>query len=227
MKKIMVLFIGLLVSTTGQATDDQSIWVSNTFQSDFGGSSYLAFMELQPRFNNDSSRFSQLILRPFIGYKATKKLQLWIGYAWQGEYNSKDKFDLATDDLIEQVQWVDNLTSQVNFQYRFRLEQRFFENADLSHRMRHRFRLQYSIPDTKLFLVAFDELFVYFNSVNSGRLEHSVQTGVNQNRSYLGLGYKIHPHVNIDTGYQLQYVNNFGREDLYNHVWLTNVNVNF
>jgi len=41
----MVLFIGLLVSTTGQATDDQSIWVSNTFQTDFGGSSYLAFME--------------------------------------------------------------------------------------------------------------------------------------------------------------------------------------
>jgi len=28
-------------------------------------------------------------------------------------------------------------------------------------------------------------------------------------------------------GYQLQYVNNFGTPDLYNHVWLTNVNVNF
>jgi hypothetical protein len=227
MKKIMAIFFGLLVSTTSQATDDQSIWVSNTFQTDFGGSSYLGFMELQPRFNDDSSKFSQLIVRPFIGYRVTKKLQLWLGYAWQGEYNSKDKFDMATDDIIEQVQWVDNLTSQVNFQYRFRLEQRFIENADLSHRMRHRFRLQYSIPDSKLFVVAFDELFVYFNSINSGRMEHSVQAGVNQNRSYLGLGYKIHPHVNIDTGYQLQYVNNFGREDLYNHVWLTNVNVNF
>jgi hypothetical protein len=93
--------------------------------------------------------------------------------------------------------------------------------------MRHRFRLQYSFPETKVFLVAFDELFVYFNSVNSGRLESSVQSGINQNRSYFGVGYKLTPHVNIDTGYQLQYVNNFGKQDLFNHVWLTNLNVNF
>ena len=125
------------------------------------------------------------------------------------------------------MQWIDDLTPQLNFQYRFRLEQRFFADADLSHRMRHRFRFQYSIPESKLFLVAFDELFIYLNSVNSGRLEHSVQSGINQNRSYFGVGYKVTPNVNIDNGYQLQYVNNFGKEDLFNHVWLTNLNVKF
>ncbi len=227
MKKLLAILSGLLLTGPVLATDDQSIWVSSTVQTDFGGSNYLAFLELQPRINHDSSNFAQLIVRPFVGYKVTKNLQLWLGYAWQGEYNSKDKFDLATNDIIEQVQWVDNWTPELNFQYRFRLEQRFFEDADLSHRMRHRFRLQYTIPNTSFYVVAFDELFVYFNSVNSGRLEHSVQTGVNQNRSYVGFGYKINPHINIDTGYHFQYVNNFGREDLNNHVWLTNINMNF
>ncbi|SJM96210.1 conserved exported hypothetical protein [Crenothrix polyspora] len=227
MKKILALCLGLAVSGVSLADDDTSIWISNTYQTDFGGSKYLAFLELQPRFNKDDTKFNQLIIRPFFGYKITKNLQASLGFAWQGEYNSKDKFDLATKDLVEQVQWIDNLTPQLNFQYRFRLEQRFFADADLSHRMRHRFRFQYSIPESKLFLVAFDELFIYLNSVNSGRLEYSVQSGINQNRSYFGVGYKVTPNVNIDTGYQLQYVNNFGKEDLYNHVWLTNLNINF
>jgi hypothetical protein len=62
----------------------------------------LAFLELQPRFNDDSSKFSKLIVRPFIGYKVTKKLQLWLGYAWQGAYNSKDKFDMAINHKSQQ-----------------------------------------------------------------------------------------------------------------------------
>jgi Protein of unknown function (DUF2490) len=227
MKKILIWLLVLTISPAIIADDDTSLWVSNTFQTDFGGSHYVGFLELQPRFNNDIGKFNQLIIRPFFGYKLTKEWVGSIGFAWQGEYNSKDKFDMATKDIIEQLQYGNNLTPELNFQYRFRLEQRFFEDADLSHRMRHRFRFQYSFPESRFFMVAFDELFVYFNSVNSGRLASSVQAGINQNRSYLGVGFKVTPHVNIDTGYQLQYVNNYGKDDLNNHVWLTNLNVNF
>jgi Protein of unknown function (DUF2490) len=229
MKKILLFTLLVLFSSGTRANEDWGIWLSNTYQTDFGGSDYLAFLELQPRSKNDSSDFSQLIIRPFVGYKVSKNLQLWLGYAWQGEYNYNPsiKFDNATHDVIEQVQWLQDLSPELNFQYRFRLEQRFFSDADLAHRMRHRFRLQYSLKDSKVFFLAFDELFVYFNSLNSGPREHSVQTGINQNRSYAGIGYKLTPNINLDTGYQLQYVNNFGTTDLFNHVWLTNVNVRF
>lgn len=188
----------------------------------------MAFLELHPRTKSDNNKFSQVIVRPLLGYKVTKNLQLWAGYTWQGEYNDQTDFDLATNDIMEQLQWVDNWTPQLNFQYRFRLEQRFFgQEGDTGHRMRHRVRFMYSIPDTKAYLIATDELFVYFNSIDQGRLSHSVQTGVNQNRSYVGVGYKLTPHLNVDTGYQLQYVHNYGTPDLTNHIWLTNVNVNF
>lgn len=207
--------------------DDWGMWLSNTYQTDFGGSNYLAFLELAPRTKHDNGEFSQIIVRPLIGYKLTKKLQLWLGYTWQGEYGKETDFDLATEDFMQQVQWIDNWTPQVNFQYRFRFEERFFENEDTAYRMRHRFRLTYTLPETQAYLIALDELFVYFNSINHGRLANSVQPGINQNRSYVGIGYKITPKINIDTGYQFQYINNFGAPDGANHVWLTNINVNF
>lgn len=208
--------------------DDWGMWFSNTFQTDFGGSRNLAFLELAPRTKHDNSEFRQIIVRPLLGYKVTQKLQLWLGYTWQGEYSKENDFELATNDIIEQLQWIDNLTPQLNFQYRFRLEQRFFAaEAETGHRMRHRFRFVYTLPESKTYLIASDELFVYFNSFNDSRLEHSVQTGINQNRSYVGVGYKLMPQLNIDTGYQLQYVNNFGAADEANHIWLTNINFNF
>lgn len=209
------------------AQEDQSTWMSNSFQTDFNGSRYLLFTELQPRFKEETSQFSQLIVRPFIGYKVTPTWQLWVGYAWQGEYNEKDKFGLATNDVVEQAQWIDNITPEINLQYRFRQEQRFMAHADLTHRMRHRFRFQYSFPETNFYTVAFDELFLHLNSVNYGRLKSTVQSGINQNRTYVGVGYKITPKILVDTGYQLQYLNNFGKDDLFNHVWLTNLFVNF
>jgi Protein of unknown function (DUF2490) len=78
-----------------------------------------------------------------------------------------------------------------------------------------------------LYVIAVDELFVYFNNLNDSPRASQVQQGINQNRSYVGLGYKITPDINVDTGYQLKYVNNFGKQDMFNHIWLTNVNVRF
>ncbi|MDO8845027.1 DUF2490 domain-containing protein [Methylicorpusculum sp.] len=231
MKKISALVLSLLFSSAvcADSNDDSSIWLSNTYQTDFGGSHYLAFLELAPRSKNDNNDFSQLLIRPIVGYKLTEELQLWLGYTWHGEYNdsSSIKFDNATHDVMQQLQWIHNLTPELNFQYRLRFEERFFVDADVAYRVRHRFRFVYSIPDTKAYLIALDELFVYFNSLNYSARETSVQPGINQNRSYAGVGYKLTPQINIDTGYQLQYVNNFGAPDVYNHVWFTNLNFTF
>lgn len=231
-KYTSLLLLSCLLFTTptiaAPVKEDFSTWISNTFQTDFGGSPYLAFLELAPRTKNDNSEFNQIIVRPMLGYKLTNQLQLWAGYTWQGEYNDQTDFDMATNDIVEQLQWIDNWTSQLNFQYRFRLEQRFFaDEAELGHRMRHRFRFMYSIPDSKFYLLALDELFVYFNSINDGRMSVTVKPGINQNRSYIGVGYKLLPQLNVDTGYQLQFVNNAGVPDSINHVWMTNINVNF
>jgi hypothetical protein len=229
MRKILIAFLLTTMPFIASANEDWGIWVSNTFQTDFGGSNYLAFLEVQPRTKNDNENLQQLIVRPLLGYKATKDLSLWLGYTWQGEYTPSrgDKFGNATNDVIEQLQWNHDINKQWNFQYRLRFEQRLFADADVGHRIRQRFRLTYTIPDTQVYLISFDELFIYLNNLNDSARESQVQQGINQNRLYAGVGYKITPKINVDTGYQLQYVNNFGKEDLFNNVWLTNFNVKF
>ncbi len=219
----------LFVIPTVHAEEDFSVWVSNTYQTDFGGSNFLAFLELAPRTRDYSGAFSQLLIRPILGYKASKEISLSLGYTWHGEYskNLDDKFANATNDFIQQLQWIHDFSPALNFQYRLRLEQRFFADADIGHRIRQRFRVTYTIPGTQAYFIGADEIFIYLNNLNASLRESQVQQGINQNRSYAGFGYKITPDINVDTGYQLQYVNNFGRADLFNHIWLTNINVKF
>ena len=225
--RLLVLLTTLPFSVL--ADEDFSVWVSNTYQTDFNGSNYLAFLELAPRTRNDNGDFSQILIRPILGYKLNKELTAWLGYTWQGEYSKslKQKFANATNDFIQQLQWIHDVTPALNFQYRLRLEQRFFADDDVAHRVRQRFRLTYSAPESNVYLIAADELFIYFNNLNDSSRESQVQQGINQNRSYAGIGYKFNQNINVDTGYQLQYVNNFGKADLFNHVWLTNINVRF
>ena len=40
------------------------------------------WLEGQGRFGNDSSRFSQGIIRPGVGYALNEKTTVWLGYAW-------------------------------------------------------------------------------------------------------------------------------------------------
>ena len=227
-KRIAFLVCGGFVAMNAQASDDWGMWLSHTYQGPFAGSPWLGFLEIAPRTKKDNSRFNQIIIRPALGYQLTQHWQLWLGYTWQGEYDTARDFELATHDVFQQVVWIKNLTPSLNFQYRARLEQRFFaEVGGVAHRLRQRWRFEYSLPDSQAYLIAADELFIYFNDLNNSRVSGTVQSGVNQNRIYGGIGYNLAPGVKIDTGYQLQYVNQFNGQDLFNHVWLTNFNVFF
>ncbi len=69
-KNLATAFLLTLISTAS-ANDDFSVWLSNTYQTDFGGSNYLAFLELAPRTKNDNGDFAQFIIRPLLGDVST------------------------------------------------------------------------------------------------------------------------------------------------------------
>ncbi len=54
-------------------------------------SSFLAYMEVQPRFADldEDGHIDQLLLRPALGYQLTENLSIWQGYAWVGNYNQR------------------------------------------------------------------------------------------------------------------------------------------
>lgn len=54
-------------------------------------SSFLAYMEVQPRFADldEEGHIDQLILRPALGYQLTENLSILQDYAWIGNFNQK------------------------------------------------------------------------------------------------------------------------------------------
>jgi hypothetical protein len=157
-------------------------------------------LEAQNRVANNLREQDRLLLRGAIGYQLHPKWSLWLGHAWtpsyQPRYNSEHR-----------------VFQQVIFQHRFkrldvanrtRLEERFIAGmGETSYRFRTLFRGQYFLDARRKWsLVANDEIF--FNLNNASR---ATSSGLDQNRTYVGVNHTFNPHVNLDVGYQMLILN--------------------
>src|SRR5690606_2349588 len=98
----------------------------------------------------------------------------------------------------------DNKIRKLSLTNRTRLEERFIEDTGgASIRGRHMLRGSYPVGKSqKWSLVAYDELFVNFNSVSNGPA-----SGLDQNRAFAGINRKLNEHANVEAGYMMNYVN--------------------
>lgn len=154
--------------------------------------------EVQPRFSEDG--VSQLLLRTALGYRFYGRWSAWLGYAWtpslQPDFQTENRIFqqlLYADDF-----WFGRLTS------RTRLEQRWIGGADgVAWRARTLLRDQIPFTDDGLWrAVAQDEVFFNLNSPEDGPV-----SGFDQNRLFVGVNYLVNQNLNIDLGYQFQYLN--------------------
>jgi hypothetical protein len=187
------------------------------------------FLELQPRIGNDTSHLTSMMIRPAIGWAVTPQISLWAGYLM-----SADSVDLESDRygienrIWQGLTWKD-MTEDKQFiwEARNRLEERFLSaNSDPSIRWRTRFRFEYLLPFfSALSVIASEELFI---TLNDNENNHQLQTGLQQNRGYIGIGYRFAPEFQIETGYLEQHVwRRAGKSDQNNSIWMTNFNFNF
>jgi hypothetical protein len=163
-------------------------------------SSFVGYMEANPRFGDDVSQLDQLLLRPAVGYKLTEHLSLWQGYAWVGNYQPR---------FLEEHRVFQQLTygrkfSLAKFLSRSRLEERFIDHADgVAVRARTMLRGDFPLPQAPEWaIVVYDEIFVNLNTVGSGP-----ESGLDQNRFFLGMNRQFTKQFNMDAGYQMQAVN--------------------
>jgi len=129
----------------------------------------------------------------------------WQGFSWKDTANEK----------------------QFIWEVRNRLEERFLpHNSDPSIRWRTRFRVEQLIPGWSPWsVIASEEIFVNLND-NSNNAQ--LQAGAQQNRLYVGIGYRFAPEVQVETGYLYQHVwKNPPSADQNNNIWMTNLNLNF
>jgi len=164
-------------------------------------SSFIGYMEVNPRFGDDVSELDQLLLRPAVGYKLNDHFSLWQGYAWVGNYQP---------DFREEHRVFQQLLYRRKFPFvkvfsRTRLEERFIENTDgTAVRARTMLRGDFPLPDAPEWaIVVYDEIFLNVNAVGNGP-----DSGFDQNRLFLGMNRQFTEHFNMDLGYQLQALNN-------------------
>ncbi len=198
-------------------------------------SSFLAYMEVNPRFADldEAGHIDQLLLRPAFGYQLTDKLSIWQGYAWVGQFNQKHtppQSPFFEENLIYQQVNYKHKFSNMKLLSRTRLEERWIEHADgTAVRFRQMLRLDYPLsiaPDWAL--VSYDEIFINLNTVGAVTGKGPA-SGFDQNRFFLGVNKTFNQYINVDLGYQNQLLNSrqiSGLANQMNHIILIQLFIN-
>ena len=170
--------------------------------------------EVQYRSFQLTPNTEQIMLRIGANYHINNNYSASIGYAYVPVF-AFDKEQLPGIQVSENRMWqqflMKNNLGRVNFEHRYRLEQRWLQttNGD-KYRNRIRYLLRVTVPLNKktiekhtLFLTFYDELFINFSS-----------TPFDRNRLYGAIGYQFLPNLNIQLGYLAQTVNTTTRHYL-------------
>lgn len=218
------LMLGVYVLSSQAATQhDFQSWLNltatgNVPQRDKTPSRIKYWLEGQERVGDDSSRFTQTLLRPGLGYALTANLSLWVGYAWIHTGKPLTNNPFSEDRIWQQLLWT-KTTPRFTLTSRTRMEQRFLENnPKTAYRARQLVKVSIPLPYAKYSFVSSDEVFIHKNNF-VGRNS----SGFDQNRFFIGIAYRFNPKLTTEFGYMNQYIRRFGVPN-----FLTNIaSINF
>lgn len=227
----VVMMITAMASTNTQATtatSDFQTWVPININVKLTDQ-LRGFLELQPRVGNDSSHLTTAIVRPALGWAINQQATLWAGYLMSADSisPSSEKY-LIENRAWQGFSWKDTANEkQFIWEVRNRLEERFLpRNSDPSIRWRTRVRIEQLMPNYSAWsVIASEEMFV---NLNDNAHNAQLQSGAQQNRAYLGVGYRFMPQFQVETGFLYQHI--WKKDpvgDQNNKVWMTNLNFNF
>lgn len=226
---LQFLAIGWLALGTGVATaqtlDDTGLWLAALGNGEIKATSnnetpLLWWFDAHYRLRDDTNGFNQAIIRPGLGIALSEQQALWVGYAWipnspvSGSDFDEHRFwqQWTAAQSYDDLPWGD-----LRQLHRSRFEQRWVETGnDVGLRWRQMLREQLILTDSPQWsLIAWDELFFNLNDTDWG-----AKAGFDQNRAFLGVGYKRCPKAPIRTevGYLNQFVNSQGGTDGMNHI---------
>jgi hypothetical protein len=170
--------------------------------------------EVQYRSFELTPNTDQIMLRIGANYHINNNYSASLGYAYVPNF-AFDKENVKGVQVSENRMWqqflMKNNLGRVNFEHRYRLEQRWLQttNGD-KYLNRIRYLIRATVPLNKktvekhtVFLTFYDELFIHFSN-----------TPFDRNRLYGAIGYQVLPNLNIQLGYLAQTVNTTTRHYL-------------
>jgi hypothetical protein len=213
-----VFTLCLILCASSLAESDWHTWgavvTTGNFLSPTTGMDF--WMEGQGRFNDDTSRFNQGIVRAALGYRLTPRTTIWAGYGFIPNNPRNRREKMIEHRAWQQLTWrAEDPIHGFSLSTRTRLEQRTIESFDdLGWRLRQFVKLTYPLPISELLYLSFwDELFLNVDDTDWG-----AKSGVDQNRIFGGLGIRIASQTKFEIGYMHQFVKRERRDDGHNHI---------
>ena len=210
----MVGGIGACLAAPARADDDTQAWASVIATGTVKGDVFV-WLESQARATDDVGGGSQFIIRPAIGARIGRDAHAVAGYAYV-RTDPEGAVTIHEHRPWQQIQFVPlrqkgGVPLAIS---RTRLEQRMIEGRDgTSWRLRQFLRLQVPIArQGALQAVAFTEGFFNLNATRWG-----VRDGIDQWRTFVGVGFPLTRRSRLEPGYLNQRINRRG-EDRVNHV---------
>jgi hypothetical protein len=228
---IALLAFGIVFPARADRTDTNgNLWLGYIGDHAFGDSLWGVHLEAQIRWADFGDEEQQYLIRPGINYTISPTVTVSAGYGYVKTYPYGDlpvDFEFDEHRIWEQLIWKKNFLG-LEWQHRFRLEQRWIEEQDeagdtTNWRGENRFRymLRTSIPltaDKKLYLAIWDEVFLNFGG-------NIAKNHFDQNRAFIGLGRQLSDTTRLEIGFMEQTVQRRGGNVWENNhtvtVWLT------
>lgn len=218
LKRCLAISILMSICLGAAASDDWHTWGAVVATGPLGSSdsSLRYWFEGQGRFNDDSSRFNQGIVRGALGYKIAPRTAMWAGYAFIPSDPPNRRSDIVEHRVWQQLTWS---AAQPLYGFslasRTRLEQRMIESAnDTGWRFRQLLKLTRPVGQSETFYWSFwDEIFLNINDTDWG-----ADDGVDQNRLFAGIGLRLSHFAKTEIGYLHQHVPRKHQTDQNNHI---------
>jgi hypothetical protein len=148
---------------------------------------------------------------------------VWIGAAWIETGFPLNQGQVAERRIWQQLLWVKKY-AHLNLTSRLRFEQRFFSNNPVvGWRIRQLLKMVLPLSyKPKWSLIGSNEVFLHNSYLNGRHI-----TGFDQNRFFLGTGYKINKAVTLEVGYLNQYISRYQNPNFLSNNIATNLVFNF
>lgn len=208
----------LSLPTSAYAREDAQAWLLVLAQGPVAAD-VVYFFEVQPRFGNDVSQLSQLLIRPAIGVKLSEKVSVYHGYA-NVRTPATGRSDTRENRAFQQVNLSLGKPAGVALSSRTRFEQRWLSTGDdVGFRLREMVRAALPVSrDGKVALLASVEVFVALNDTDWG-----AHSGLDRVRSFAGVQLPLSGKSTVELGYLNQYVKTAARRDSVDHVAAVNL----
>lgn len=221
LRSLAVPFAAAMLAATpaqAQPRHDAQVWHQTVAQGPIADD-LVYFLELQPRFGNDASELSQMLLRGAAGVKLSDRVSVYQGYA---NVRTRPANGLETREhrSFQQVNWSLGKPGGVALSSRSRLEQRWLSTGDdTGWRLRQMVRAAVPVKKgSKVALLGWVEGFVALNDTDWG-----ARGGLDRVRSFAGLELPLSGKSTVETGYLNQYVKTPVGRDQMDHVFAVNL----